>query len=412
MGPANQQSETRLAASDGMAEGRAKMCAFMAVCAAAAFASDPAQTAPPKWMGGAALIKQVQPLPTNSQPVNSPPFVAPTTPTDSRHPSLDMPSSVAPPSSIATPPTEVVPASPFGTPPVIETAAGPSWELQVDAVWLQPRWPDMELGIANRRNLGVPNGPIERLEFDPATGFKFGFHKSWGCDGAIRVEHTYLSATTHGDIYSQPGGNVTPTLTHPLGLRDVDVGIGTAHHRSNVLDLLWTQRIHTASTFDLWLEGGSRAAWLRREFDIDYAGGDAAPLARVDHELAFRGFGLCGGLAGKWRLGAGWTIDAGGRVSLLASRNETSIVETSMRGAALLADANDARTGFTPVIDLHAGVTKVIGFCTIAVGYQMQQWLGVSELLTFNDDVHVGSLDRRRGDFGMDGLYLRLGISF
>jgi hypothetical protein len=330
---------------------------------------------------------------------------------DARHPSLETPSSAAPPQSIVSPTMESA-SAPFETPPILDAGTGPSWSLSVDAVFLQPRWPDLELGIANRRNLGVPNGPIERVEFDPATGFKFGFQKCWGCDRGLRIEHTYLSVTSRGDIYDQTGGDVAPTLTHPLGLRDVDVGIGTAHHRSNVLDLLWSQRIHSARCFDLWLEGGSRAAWLRRGFEIDYAGGDAAPIANVDHELAFRGYGLCGGLTGKWRLGAGWTVDAGGRLSLLASRNEASVMETSMRGAALLADANDTRTGFTPVVDLHAGVTKVIGFCTIAVGYQMQQWFGVSELLTFNDDVHVGSLDRRRGDFGMDGLYLRLGISF
>ena len=82
------------------------------------------------------------------------------------------------------------------------------------------------------------------------------------------------------------------------------------------------------------------------------------------------------------------------------------------RGAALLADATDTRTAFTPVLDLHAGVSRTVGIWTLTLGYQMQQWFGVSELLTFGDDVHVGSLNRRRGDFGMDGFFVRLGVTF
>jgi hypothetical protein len=376
------------------------MCALTAVCAAAMFASDPPPAGSPSPSWSDAPKPYVLPPTTPSEPTMA---------TGGVHPSELMPSTIAPPTAHVVPVvTEAAP--PLEFPPAVGPA--PSWSLHADAVFLRPRWPDLELGIANRLNLGVPNGMIDRLEFDPATGFKLGLHRHWGHDAAFRAEHTYLSADTQNAVYALPGGTVTPTLTHPLGLRDVAAGFGNARHKSNVLDLLWSRRIHSAGCFEAWLEGGPRAAWLRREFRIEYLGGDADPIAQVYHENAFRGFGLGGGFVGRWRLGAGWAVDAGGRVSLLASRNQSGVFETGMRGAALLADANDARTGFTSMLDLHAGLTKAMGAWTFAIGYQMQQWFGVSELLTFNDDVHVGSLDRRRGDFGMDGLFLRLGVSF
>ena len=368
------------------------MCAFMAFCAALACFTGEVADGP-------------------NPPAQATPTAASAGSEDPGHASLMTPSSVAP-----TPPSVGLTTSEART-SILETPVARcneperSWGFFADAIYFRPRWPDLELGIANRQNLGVPNGSVQRVDFDPALGFRLGVQR-WKGDSGFLADNTYLSVDSNGAIASNPGATVAPTLTHPLGLRDVDSGLGTGQHKSNVFNLLWTRRIHADADFDFWVEGGGRAAWLQRGFGIDYFGGDAAPIARVDHDLDFWGYGLCGGLAGKWKLGCGWFIDAGGRLSLLASRNETSVVETSMRGAALLADASDCRTGFTPMFDLRASLSKAFGAWTLAVGYEMQQWFGVSELLTFNDDVHVGSLSRRRGDFGMDGLFLRLGVSF
>lgn len=367
------------------------MCAFIAMCAAAAFAAD----AP----------RAIQKAAWN----NAPPFEASGSPPSADgagHPSLAAPSTVAP---AVMPPPMIVEAP---APVTFDAASEPSWHLHVGAVYLQPRWPDMELGIANRQNLGVPNGQVQRLEFDPALGFEAGFERRFNANSGFRMHYTYLHAETQTGIAANPGATVTPTLTHPLGMRDVDGGLGSARHTSNVLDVLWTRRIHSADCFDVWLLAGPRAAWLRRGFDLDYTGGDAGPLGTADHNQSFRGFGLCGGFDLEWKLGGGWSVEAGSKLSLLKSRNRMSVLETSLRGQALLADANDARSGITPMFDMNAGLKYAVGAWNVAAGYQMQQWFSVSELLTFNDDVHVGSLDRRRGDLSLDGLYLRLGVSF
>lgn len=368
------------------------MCAIIALCAAAAIAFDDNGSAP-------------------NPPVQMMPTVSGSGSTEIGHPSITTPSSIASPQTQSNLLTTGTPTSILDPPTARNANLGPSWAFFADAIYFRPRWPDLELGIANRQNLGVPNGSVQRVDFDPAFGFRLGVQR-WNGDSGFLADNTYLSVDSHDDIASFPGATVSPTLTHPLGLRDVDAGAATAQHRSNVFNLLCARRIHASEDFELWVEGGGRVAWLQRRFAIDYFGGDAAPSARVDHDLDFLGYGLCGGVGGKWKLGCGWTIDTGGRLSLLASRNEFSVVETSMRGAALLSNASDTRTAFTPMIDLRAGLSKTIGAWTATIGYEIQQWFGVSELLTFNDDVHVGSMSRRRGDFGVDGIFLRLGVSF
>lgn len=265
-------------------------------------------------------------------------------------------------------------------------------------------------------------------ELDWDSGFRLGIGTRMG---ALEVGFQYTrfdttGATALGNL-ADPNAFIHANLVDRSFADDIlgsplDDGIADFASQAISLDL---------NLYDLWLGTefrtcdllvlrpfiGIRIADIDQDETVRYDGGEGATYD-LFRSTNFRGYGLRGGLGAESTL---WGITLFGRtaVSLLYSEFDT------FRSDRITIPGDDTLyirqyghnfNDITPVLEVAAGVSYCFGPVSIAAGYEFSRWFSIlqhPDVPGWDDvDGDVGNYRRDRGDLSLDGLFLRVGISY
>ncbi len=275
---------------------------------------------------------------------------------------------------------------------------------------MQPRRRDLDIAIIDPNRDGLPQGSIESLNWEADSGVRAG--------GGYRLEdgwefggyYTYFYSATQRSISAPPGGTLYATLTHPGFVDAVDTAAGSSRFKYQVLDLELGKRLKAGESFEIWLGGGGRYAWINQQLNASYDG-QSAFLARVSSPLDFTGGGLRVGADADWKIARGFGLYGRAFGSLLAGDIRADLTETNNNGGTVITRVQEKFHKVIPVAEMGLGVSWHNETFAARVGYELTNWFGLVDSPDFIHD-YTNKLGHRIGDLSLDGLSVRVEVGF
>jgi hypothetical protein len=278
-------------------------------------------------------------------------------------------------------------------------------------LFLQPRRRASDFAIVDPNTDGKPQGPIESVFWDASSGLRVGGgYQILSSGWEIAAWYTYLHSHNDRALFAPAGGVLYATRTHPGFVDAVDTALGSSNLNYNVVDVEIGRRIEINDSFDLWLGGGARFAWIQQQMNL-YYDGISAFQDHVSSPIRFDGAGLRFGGEGRWNLTRRLHLFGRAFGSILAGDFRTTLVETDNAGASIISDVEDRFQKLVPVCELGAGVGWQGENVRFRVGYEMINWFGLVDSPDFVHDFS-NKLSYRTSDLSLDGLMVELGFEF
>ena len=354
-------------------------------------------------------------IPPFQQAIHQGPNGAATPPSGTISPDSDLPGlhapTYAPPVSM--PPLAAAPAC--GAPACGNAeCAGCVGGLFVDAEYLlmKPTRRQTDFVIIDPSRDGTPQGTIESVSWDTDSGFRVG--GGYGFPGAgweVGGYYTYFHSSGHDFASSPAGGTLFATLTHPGGIEQVDTADAGTAFNYQIFDIEVGRRFEVGDSFTVRVFGGGRFAWIKQSLNVLYNGGDATN-AFVASPIKFNGAGLRVGGEGYWNFWRGFSLFARAGASLLEGNFHTSLLETNNNGGTINVNVSDSFENMVPVAELGLGVAWHYRNIFVTASYEMTNWFNMVDSPSFVDDTDQGKMARRQSDLSLQGLAVRMGMSF
>jgi hypothetical protein len=284
----------------------------------------------------------------------------------------------------------------------------------VDAEYLllRPRRRAFDFAITDPSTKDAPIGCIESLEWRTRSGVRVGGGYAFPGDGwEIGAYYTYLHSDADAFAARPTGGTLFATLTHPGTIEQVDTALAESGINFNVVDVEIARRFNCAERLAFRVFGGARIASIDQSLNAFYNGGDAN-LAEVHSPIEFDGAGIRVGGEGYWNTNWGLSLFASASGSLLFGDFRSTLIQTNNNGATTDVNVVDDFEKIVPVIEMGIGVAWQYRNLQVRVGYEMSNWFGLVDSPDFVDDVHQGKVAHRVSDLSLDGLDLRVRLSF
>jgi hypothetical protein len=281
-----------------------------------------------------------------------------------------------------------------------------------DYLLLKPRRRAFDFAILDPNNRGVTEGSIESLEWEFSSGFRAGGgYRLPGEGWEAGAYFTYLHSTISRTINAPPGGTIFATLTRPGGITQVDSATADCGLNYRVVDVEVGRCFHPGESVTVRVFGGGRAASIDQGLNAFYNGGDANH-ALVQSPIDFDGGGLRAGGEGRLNLRWGLNLYASASASLIAGEFKTRLTETNNSGATTNVNVSETFDKVVPVAEMGLGIGWEYRNWQLSAGYEIVNWFNLVDSPNFVDDVHIGKVSHRVSDLSLDGLMVRLGMTF
>ena len=272
-------------------------------------------------------------------------------------------------------------------------------------------------------------GSVKSVDPDQDAGYRltFGYHfRDTKTD--VRFKWTGLESKGAAVIHVPSGQDIWGIRLHPNSIiDDNDVTMAQADYRMDYetfdLELGYTHSLTPSA--DIRYFGGLRKVDMSQKFNILYVqdvGGGLNRRVAFKEENHLDGLGPRVGLEGKYYLGKGFSLFAGGAASLMISDMEYRVLELN-RAAGATTDTTRAEIDqrlneqFIPGVDFDLGFAWEYPFgrrgsVTLMAGYHYENWFNVYHQMRFSDDVdsQLGSYDT--SDVAIHGPTFKLNVTF
>jgi hypothetical protein len=277
---------------------------------------------------------------------------------------------------------------------------------------VKPRRRALDFAIVDPIDNGIPEGPIEALDWKTRSGLRLGAGyqlpgESWDAG----LFYTYLHSNDNRALVAPPGGTLYATLARPNLIEQVSSASGATSLDYDVLDVEIGRRLSVGDAFWVRLSGGGRLAWIDQSVNVLYDGLDA-DRARVRSLISFDGAGLRLGGEGHWTVGAGLSLFGRAHGSLLVGDFRSRLHETDNGGATLISNVSDKFRQLVPVTELGVGIAWQGRHLRVSLGYELVNWFNLVDGPDFVDDVHNGKAARRLSDLSLEAVVFQVGITF
>ncbi|MCH9627780.1 MAG: hypothetical protein S4CHLAM2_14240 [Chlamydiales bacterium] len=273
-------------------------------------------------------------------------------------------------------------------------------------------------------------GKVSRISPQYENGFRVGLQKSFDCND-IEVRYTYYRNRELDSNFVTGGLQGATRTIAPFTEVDVDqVDFARAEWKLDydVADV-WLK--HTFCLSRLWeghFFGGFTWAKLDQQLDTFYIDVSASDFDRIRETRDMNAYGLSIGVGGRCPLLG--CFDLFGNFwynALIGDVDRSMIYDTSADGGVTIvrhADLRDDGCEFVSVLNVCFGLEYRYSLCwcwlrdlSLAVGYEFHHWIGMSDFYEFQTEVGTGGTDaltvlRRTGDLELDGLFVRVGLTF
>jgi hypothetical protein len=277
---------------------------------------------------------------------------------------------------------------------------------------LRPRINGLDFATVDPTNDATPTGQVKRVNYDTSSGLRVGvgFRPSnsyWD----VSFAYTYLHADGSEDAVAPSGGTLYPLMGRPGVLDNVVSGAASAGLDYHVYDIAAGRLIKLDPDFVLRLQTGVRLANIRTDFNSAYDGGDANQ-ANIYSSTRFTGAGLMVGGQGDWTVGYGLSVFGRARGALMYGDIKNRQLALNNAGATTNADLTDSSTQIIPVAELGVGLSWQYRNLVVSGGYEATNWFNLVDRQLFVDDFSEGRFQRRVSDLSLEGIFLRLGLTF
>ena len=284
--------------------------------------------------------------------------------------------------------------------------------IDAEYLLLRPRRRSFDFAITDPSTKDAPIGNIESLEWRTRSGVRVGGGYAFPGDSwEVGAYYTYLHSDADAFVAKPSGGTLFATLTHPGTIEQVDTALATSGINFNVVDVEIARRFSCAERLAFRVFGGARIASIDQSLNAFYNGGDAN-LAEVHSPIEFDGAGIRVGGEGYWNINWGLSLFASASGSLLFGDFRSTLIQTNDNGATTDVNVVDDFEKIVPVIEMGLGVAWQYRNLQVRVGYEISNWFGLVDSPDFVDDVHQGKVAHRVSDLSLDGLDLRVRLSF
>lgn len=272
--------------------------------------------------------------------------------------------------------------------------------------------PGNDFAITESRDaLILGQGDVHHVSMNTNPGFRAQLGYQTKAGWSIAAEYTYFDASATSTI-NRPDGNgrLFSTLSHPDGNYEAETVTGLAGLDYNVFDVIIQKPVMQTSFSDVRLFGGIRWANIDQLLSSSLDGRDFSD-GIVENTTSSNGAGIRMGSESNWLLANGFYLH--GRVSggLLFAETSTRLLETNFSGQDVLVDINNRRDESLPFVNTRLGVGWKTDSLSALVGYELENWFGLSDRAMFSDNIHQGSFAPIREDLLLSGLFVRFSVA-
>ena len=295
-------------------------------------------------------------------------------------------------------------------------------------LYWKPALTGLDYAILDPYRTGNVRGAVKSVDPDQDAGYRFtlGYHFR---DTKTDVRFKWTGLESKGSSVLYRGSNrIWGIRLHPNAIiNDDDVTMAQADYRMDYdvydLELGYTHRLTPSA--DIRYFGGLRKVDMTQKLNILYVqdvGGGLSRRVTFKEENHLDGLGPRVGLEGKYYLGKGFSLFAGGAASLMISDMEYRVLELN-RAAGATTDTTRAEIDqrlneqFIPGVDFDLGIAWEYPFgqrgsVTMMAGYHYENWFNVYHQMRFSDDVdsQLGSYDT--SDVAIHGPTFKLNVTF
>jgi hypothetical protein len=283
--------------------------------------------------------------------------------------------------------------------------------VSADLLIWRPRLGGMDFAILDPRADLTPMGQVRSLAHDVNGGFRtnlgYRFHEGWD----VGFVYTYFHSSANDSLGAGPGGLLYPTKTRPGIVDTATQAQAESGINYNTYDLEFGRSWRVDESLVLRGIGGIRYASIDTDATYRYDGRQASQ-AMVMTQSGFEGAGPMAGLEARWTCTEAFHLFGNSRGGLLYGDYRSSFRETNGNGLLVNSDVSDTFTGVAPFAAVVLGAEYRWGNFSLAAGYEVTHWFGVSNQVRHADDFADGKVDRQKNDLSFDGVFFRLGIGF
>ena len=294
-------------------------------------------------------------------------------------------------------------------------------------LYWKPALTGLDYAILDPYKTGNVRGNVKSVDPDQDAGYRLtlGYHFR---DTKTDVRFKWTGLESKGSSVLYRGSNrIWGIRLHPDAIiDDDDVTMAQADYRMDydVYDLELGYTHNLTPSAEIRYFGGLRKVDMGQKFNILYVqttgGGDRRVAFKEENHLD--GFGPRVGLEGKYYLGKGFSLFAGGAASLMISDLEYRTLEHDWNVGAINGTGRveiDQRLNeqFIPGVDFDLGLAWEYPFgqrgsVTFMAGYHYENWFNAYHQMRFSDDVdgQLGSYDTI--DVAIHGPTFKLNITF
>ena len=283
---------------------------------------------------------------------------------------------------------------------------------------MKPHRNAQDYAIIAPDRITLPGGTIQSVDLATQSGFRFG--GGWKLPGEgwlIGVTYTYLHTNDNQTIGAPGNGDLFATLTRSGPVMDAALATASCNLDYNVIDIEASKRFSPSHGLDLTVFGGGRVAIIDQKLDATYSGGaGAVGNDHVSSPVYFYGFGPTFGMQSDFRIyegheHTGLSLYARARGSLISGEFRNFLTE-NIDNTPTIVNVNEKTHSVVPVLDLGVGVAMEWEHLSVSVGYELTNWFGMVNSPDFTDTQNLGKVSRRTSDLSLEGLAVRVGLSF
>lgn len=299
--------------------------------------------------------------------------------------------------------------------------------LQAEALYMHATEDGLDFAIENDATSTFQHGHIKNAKYDWSWGFRVGAGYNMPHDGwDLFLNWTWFHCHNHHTTNAGTGEFLFGTLQIPNGSATnfQATSAGTHQHlRLNLLDLEMGREFFVSKWLTVRPHVGLRGAWIRRHFEVEYAGGTALGVNELENEFhaRYRGVGLRSGFDTQWGLGSGWSIFGQMAFSLLYGRHQMNTeenLEAPSGATTLRGKVRNRLTMVRAMTDLALGLRWDHLFyddryrVRLQLGWEQHDLFGFNRDIDFVDDVVKGKFTSNRGDLALSGVAFQARFDF
>jgi hypothetical protein len=264
----------------------------------------------------------------------------------------------------------------------------------------------------------TPTGPVGRVNFDGAAGYRLGFNYALSDCSSIQTSYTWFQDNTQSVINANPGNVLIFQPGHPslpnAGFTSVQAS-ASYDIRFQQVDIDYRSLLWGTDNTAVNYFAGLRYANLKQQFRAQEDVGAPAGLTAVQTDIDFDGFGIGFGIDGLRRSNCtGLLIYSRASASFVAGEFQANYLQTTqfLPGPAAGNNLEEFRVVTILQAELGTGWQSLDGRYLLTAGFQFTGWSNSLTTGSYISGVQTSQFNNLNETIFFDGLVTRFQINF